>query len=246
MFSGIVACTGSVVEARHVPGGIRLRIAAGALEAAAPVSLHTDAQAAERTVAAAARPGEPAVPGAQLHIAPGASVCVSGVCLTVAGVTGATLDFDVITETLDRTTLGSLAPGDRVNLERSLSVGDAIDGHFVQGHVDGRATVTHVQASPREHVIRLRPEPHLRPFIVPKGSIAVDGVSLTVAALAGDAFSIALIPTTLERTTLAALSPGRRVNIETDVIVRTIVHHLTATVPGDGVTLAKLQAAGFA
>ena len=156
----------------------------------------------------------------------GDSICVSGVCLTVASLSDDSLEFDVISETLDKTTLGQKRPGDRVNLERSLRLGDRLDGHFVQGHVDGTAQVDRVLASPREHVLWLRPQPHLTPYIVPKGSITIDGVSLTIADVADAAFSVALIPTTLERTTLADLRAGFRVNLESDIIARTIVHRL--------------------
>ena len=176
----------------------------------------------------------------------GASLCVSGVCLTVAGVTGGALEFDVITETLEKSTLGSKRVNDRVNLERSLRVGDRLDGHFVQGHVDGRATVTSIKASPREYTIRLRPDASLTPSIIPKGSVAIDGVSLTVAAVDGDTFSVALIPTTLETTTLSLLTGGDVANVETDIIARTIVHRLSEMSASQGITLDALREAGLA
>ncbi len=175
---------------------------------------------------------------------PGASICVSGVCLTVVRTADESLEFDVITETLERSTLGSKRVGDRVNLERSLRVGDRLDGHFVQGHVDGTAAVDRIQESTREHVMWLRPEPSLAPYLVPKGSVAVDGVSLTIAAVAGGAFSIALIPTTLERTTLSSLTAGDRVNVESDIITRTIVYRHAEM--SQGLTLETLREAGFA
>ncbi len=176
----------------------------------------------------------------------GASLCVSGVCLTVAGVEGGELVFDVITETLEKSTLGSKRVGDKVNLERSLRVGDRLDGHFVQGHVDGRATVDRVQASSPEYVVRLLPDSSLTPYLVPKGSVAVDGVSLTIAALTDGAFSIALIPTTLTRTTLSLLTAGDQVNIETDIIVRAIVHRMSEMSASKGLTHQALREAGFA
>ncbi len=176
----------------------------------------------------------------------GSSVCVSGVCLTVTEASGEELAFDVITETLEKGTLGSKRPCDRVNLERSLRATDRLDGHFVQGHVDGKATVDRVVASDREDVIWLRPEASLDPYIVPKGSVAVDGVSLTIAAVAGGAFSVALIPTTRERTTLSQLKAGDHVNIETDIITRTIVHRLSEMSGGGGLTMNALREAGFA
>ncbi len=160
------------------------------------------------------------------HAQTGDSICVSGVCLTVAALTPNQFEFDVIRETLDKTMLGKLRGGDRVNLEPSLRAGDRLDGHFVQGHVDGTATVQRVVANPEEHVLWLRPQQHLIPYIIPKGSIAVDGVSLTVAAIESDLFSVALIPTTLERTTLAGLQAGDTVNIESDMMVRTMIHYL--------------------
>lgn len=176
----------------------------------------------------------------------GASICVSGVCLTVAGTAGQELDFDVIAETIEKSTLGSKRVGDQVNLERSLQVGDRFDGHFVQGHVDGRAIVDRVVTSARQYVIWLRPEQTLVPYIVPKGSVAVDGVSLTIAAIEEGSFSVALTPTTLERTTLSLLTTRDSVNIETDIITRTIIHHLAhLTAPG-GLTVDTLREAGFA
>lgn len=157
---------------------------------------------------------------------PGDSICVSGVCLTVAQKTETTLEFDIIRETLAKTTLGDVVPGETLNLEQSLRVGDRLDGHFVQGHVDGTAVVDRVIATAAEHVVWLRPQRHLFPFIAPKGSVAIDGVSLTIAALDDDRFSVALIPTTLQLTTLCRLQPGDRVNIESDIMARVVIHHL--------------------
>ncbi len=176
----------------------------------------------------------------------GASVCVSGVCLTVADRIAQTLVFDVIAETLGKSTLGSKRPGDRVNLERSLQVGDRLDGHFVQGHVDGTARVTRIVSNPREHVVWLRPQPCLRPYMIPKGSVAVDGVSLTLAAVEDGDISVALIPTTLDGTTLCSLAAGDSVNIETDIIARTVVHRLSNLSGAARLTSDALEKAGFA
>lgn len=175
----------------------------------------------------------------------GDSVCVQGVCLTVAAISGESLEFDVITETLQRTTLGEKHVGDRVNLERSLKVGDRLDGHFVQGHIDGRAAVTAVRSTNREYVIELSPDEQLTPYMVPKGSVAIDGVSLTIAEVRSGDFTVALIPTTLERTTLSTLAVGDSVNIESDIITRTIVHRLAQMNESGGLTLDALQKAGF-
>lgn len=157
----------------------------------------------------------------------GASVSVSGVCLTVAEIDGEHLEFDVVPETLRRTTLGDLRAGARVNLERSLRVGDRLDGHFVQGHVDGTATVAEVIRRSDEHELRFAPERGLMTYMIPKGSVAVDGVSLTIAAAAGDTFTVALIPTTLQVTTLGERCVGDRVNIETDILIRALFHRLS-------------------
>ncbi len=155
----------------------------------------------------------------------GASICVSGVCLTVASRAEHFLEFDVVKETLSKTTLGRKQSGDRVNLERSLRAGDRLDGHFVQGHVDGTATVESVRHDFGEYFLTLRPQALLIRYIVPKGSVAVEGVSLTVAEHQRDLFSVALVPTTLQRTNLASFRAGDAVNIETDLMVRTLVQY---------------------
>jgi riboflavin synthase len=181
--------------------------------------------------------------------APGASICVNGVCLTVAAVNGSRLDFDVMTETCERSNLGRLQIGDRVNLERSLRLDGRLDGHFVQGHVDGTATIRDRRTSTGGPVIWFEPQPGLSPYVVPKGSVAVDGISLTIAEVRGGRFSTALIPTTIERTTLWDKPVGSTVNVETDILVRTIVHWLQQmqTQPGGpGLTLDKLVEHGFA
>lgn len=174
----------------------------------------------------------------------GDSVSVSGVCLTVATIGNRSLEFDVIKETLDKTTLGAKSSGDTVNLERCLRVGDRLDGHFVQGHIDGTASVTEVRSTSAEWVTWLAPEQQLLPYLIPKGSISIDGVSLTIAALRDGAFSVALIPTTLERTTLVSLRIGDRVNVESDIVARTIVHRLES-MSSSGVSIDTLRSAGF-
>ncbi|MCH8150119.1 MAG: riboflavin synthase [Planctomycetes bacterium] len=176
----------------------------------------------------------------------GASVCISGVCLTVAARAPGMLGFDVVTETLQRTTLGEMRLGDKVNLERALPADGRFDGHFVQGHVDGTGTVEQVTPSGQESVVWIRPQSPLWPYMIPKGSVAIDGISLTIAEVRDGAFSTALIPTTLAVTTAASLSAGRKVNIETDIIVRTIVHRLSTMPSSGGLTLSKLHKAGFA
>ena len=176
---------------------------------------------------------------------PGASVSVSGVCLTVSHIDGARLSFDVINETLNRSTLRLLKPGARVNLERSLVVGGRLDGHFVQGHVDAQARLARRIATGGEFVLWFEAGAEPMPCIVPKGSIAVDGVSLTVAAVSGTGFSVALVPTSLERTTLGDLREGDPVNIETDILARTVVHTLSNVSGARGITVEKLTEHGF-
>ncbi len=176
---------------------------------------------------------------------PGASIAVNGVCLTVTDLDGAHLSFDVIKETLDRSTLGRLRAGARVNLECSLQVGGRVDGHFVQGHVDGQARIARRIAAGEESTLWFKADAELTPYIVPKGSIAVDGISLTIAAVSGNEFSVALTPTTLARTTLGDLRQGDPVNIETDILARTVVHMLSNTQRVGGITPEKLHEHGF-
>lgn len=150
----------------------------------------------------------------------GGSVSVNGVCLTAESVDGSRLAFHAVPETLRRTTLGSLEPGAVVNLEPALRAGDAMGGHVVQGHVDGVGRVQSVEAEGEGlRVIVEAPDEILR-YCVEKGSIAVEGVSLTVAELHQDSFGLALIPHTLSETTLADLVPGRDVNLEVDVLAK--------------------------
>lgn len=169
----------------------------------------------------------------------GASVAVSGVCLTARP--GKGLAFDVIPETLRRTALGRLRPRARVNLERAMVAGGRLDGHIVQGHVDGVGSVVSKSRKGGEVALGIVAPPELRSQIVPKGSIAVDGVSLTVVDVADGRFSVALIPTTLARTTLGRLRKGDRVNLETDVLAKYAGKRAESRV-----TLALLRKAGFA
>jgi riboflavin synthase len=157
----------------------------------------------------------------------GASVAINGVCLTVVDRTTSGFSFDVGPETLERTALGRLAPGDRVNLERPLRLGAGLGGHLVLGHVDGVAIVTDVTRVESTARVRFElPGAELAPLLVTKGSVAVDGVSLTVAALDGSGFEVMLIPHTLEVTNLGRLERGHAVNIETDVIGKYVLRSL--------------------
>ncbi len=190
-------------------------------------------------------------PGYWADVPTGGSIAVDGVCLTLTCSDRDDAEFDVITETLRRTTLGDLKPGDKINLQKSLAVGDRIDGHFLQGHVDAVATVARVEQSDLESVwwFSMDRDPML--YITPKGSVAIDGISLTVAVVDSDRFGVALIPTTLERTTLGDKRTGACVNVETDILARTVVHYLQSIRVGDSraaesLTAETLKRHGFA
>jgi riboflavin synthase len=159
-------------------------------------------------------------PATAARVEVGGSVSIDGVCLTVESVDGERMTFHAVPETLRRSSLGRLTAGARVNLEPALLAGDPLGGHYVQGHVDGVGTVRAVE--PEGEGVRLAiaaPAALLR-YCVEKGSIAVEGVSLTVASLDGEGFDVALIPHTLGETTLGDLEPGRPVNLEVDVLAK--------------------------
>jgi len=156
----------------------------------------------------------------------GESIAVNGVCLTVSEIDRPLLGFDVIPETLSKTNLGVVKAGDLVNVERSLRAGDRIDGHFVQGHVDATAKLVEQHAGEKEWRLVVHPPIELMKFVVPKGSVTLDGVSLTVASVARDRFEVALIPTTLNLTTLGTRPIGWPLNFEADILSKTIVSWL--------------------
>ena len=167
-------------------------------------------------------------------VANGDSIAVNGVCLTVASTSGDTFTADVMRETLNRSSLGALAPGTPVNLERSVRLADRLGGHLVQGHVDGTGTI--ISRTPAEHwdVVRigLPPgPPDLARYVVEKGSVAVDGISLTIVSVSATWFEVSLIPETLKRTTLGAKQPGETVNLEVDVMAKYVEKLLNAQGP---------------
>jgi len=172
---------------------------------------------------------EPAGDGSRLTIAAGGlvgelaegdSVAVNGVCLTATVIDGERFSADVVAETLRRCSLGPLREGDAVNLELPLRATDRLGGHVVQGHVDGVGTVAAIEPEGLGRRIRVEAGAELLRYIVEKGSIAVDGVSLTVAEVDGAGFAVALIPETLQRTTLGGAASGRMVNLEVDVLAK--------------------------
>jgi riboflavin synthase len=154
------------------------------------------------------------------ELGPGDSVAVNGVCLTAVEPDGDGFSADVMEETLRRSSLGPLAAGDAVNLELPLRAGDRLGGHIVQGHVDGTGEVASVREEGLSRVVRISAPADLLRYVVEKGSIAVEGVSLTVSDVDEEAFEVSLIPETLERTTLGAAAPGRTVNLEVDVLAK--------------------------
>lgn len=202
MFTGLVEGQGTVRRIASLPVGLRLTI-------------DPDATCFARESASL-----------------GDSIAISGCCLTVVAITSEGLDFEAGEETLSKTCLGRLQEGDRVNLERSLQANARLGGHFVQGHVDGTAVVTKVERNGEWVDMWFQPVPAQHRLLVPKGSIAIQGVSLTIVKVTSDQFSIALIPHTLEVTTLGRIQPGDIVNIENDILGKYVDHLLSARLGG--------------
>jgi riboflavin synthase len=163
----------------------------------------------------------------------GDSLSVDGVCLTVVGLDGDRASFDISAETFDRTSLGALVPDDPVNIERPATLVSRLGGHLVQGHVDGVAETTAVQPDAEGGArLSVRLPGDLRRYVVEKGSITLDGVSLTVAAVRGDEIDVALIPHTRVATTLGAIHPGDAVNVEVDVVAKYVARNIESLMSG--------------
>ncbi len=178
----------------------------------------------------------------------GDSVAVNGVCLTVVNIQGGNLAFDVSPETLDKSSLGGLTTGAKVNLERALRLSDRLGGHIVTGHIDCLATISGRREESGNIIFNFSLSREQLRFIVPKGSVAIDGISLTVNSVSADSFSVNIIPHTAAMTTLHQRHPGDRVNIETDIIGK-YVERLLGRSPGEassGITLETLMRSGFA
>jgi len=191
--------------------------------------------------------------GAELHIVTqtmlpelelGDSVAVNGACLTVEERSETAFVVKVSPETFDKTTLGSLQPGHAVNLERAVRVGDRLDGHIVQGHVDGVGMIESVTEQGEFSLWRFRAPDAVARYLVPKGSVAIDGISLTVVDPAGDRFAVAIIPTTRQRTTLSSKRAGDPVNMEADIFGKHIYHYINRS--QSGLTQQYLAQHGFA
>jgi riboflavin synthase len=171
----------------------------------------------------------------------GDSIAINGVCLTVAALDGARASFDAVGETIARTNLAALSQGQKVNVERSLRVGDRLSGHFVAGHVDAVGTIRSKEKLPTQTVLRVAAPPEVTRLMAAKGSVAVDGVSLTLVDVARDALAVALIPFTLAETTLGTKGPGDAVNIEVDILARYVARQLG----GEGLSEQALREHGF-
>ena len=169
----------------------------------------------------------------------GASIAVNGVCLTVTDLSDDTFSVDVMAETLRRTNLGEPRPGDPVNLERAMPAAARFGGHIVQGHVDGTATVTAREPGDRWEVVRFSLPRDLAPYLVQKGSITIDGVSLTVVEVTDDTFAVSLIPLTLALTTLGSRAVGDTVNLEVDVLAKYVERLLATRFPANAAGAAN-------
>ena len=174
----------------------------------------------------------------------GDSLSVSGVCLSVTETKKRMFFAEVSEETISRTTLRTVAAGSRVNLERSLSLSGRLDGHLVYGHIDGTGTVRDVRHAGRSRVFHIRTDPSIMKYLVFKGAVAVDGVSLTVSSVRPEEFEVTLIPLTLERTTFDRLRPGEAVNVEADIIGKYVLRYLEGQ--GSGISLDFLKKQGYA
>jgi riboflavin synthase len=166
--------------------------------------------------------------GLASELADGDSVAVNGVCLTATEVSDGSFAAEAMIETLERSSLGLLDSGATVNLELALRAGDRLGGHVVQGHVDGTGTVRATRSEGFSRVLEIEPEPRLERYLVEKGSVALDGVSLTVSALHEGRFAVSLIPETLQRTNLGSIGEGSLVNIEVDILAKHVERLLEA------------------
>lgn len=177
----------------------------------------------------------------------GASIAVNGVCLTVAGRTAGGFCADVVGETLKATTLGRRRKGDYVNIERSLRAGDELGGHFVTGHVDGTGKILRIETVSKDRLYFIQVPQLLCRFMAPKGSVAVDGVSLTIQEMKAEIMKITIIPHTLKVTTLGSLKPGDPVNLEADMIARYLASLMDAGTgkAAEPLTIKKLIKKGF-
>lgn len=175
----------------------------------------------------------------------GDSIAINGVCLTITSIANEELSFDAVEETLAKSSLGKLKIGDPVNLERAVSANRLFGGHFVLGHVDGAGSIVRFDQRPGAAILAVRAPADVIRYVVPKGSICIDGISLTVASLSGDVFEVALIPHTIASTNLAGKRVGDVVNLESDIIGKYVEKFVSAQQGGSGVTEKLLADAGW-
>jgi len=179
----------------------------------------------------------------------GDSICVNGACLTISELEGSAATFDVMAQTIGLSTLGQLQPADMVNLERAMPADGRFGGHIVQGHVDGIGKIERIEQGSGQRILWISAAPDLMALMIPQGSIAVDGVSLTIAQADKKQFSVSLIPTTLEKTNLARRKQADKVNLETDLISKWIKQRLDAVLGSANatskITMEKLRQQGF-
>ena len=179
-------------------------------------------------------------------VIPGDSVAINGACLTVTQIKGSEVYFDVSGETLSKTTIGKLAVSDHVNIERSLKIGDKLGGHFVTGHVDCVGVINKIESKIGQSTVWFSVSSEITNSMIKKGSVAIDGISLTIVDLKENLFSVALIPFTLDATTLGSKKAGQKVNIETDMLGKWVKRILTTNDnTTSGVTEEMLKAKGF-
>jgi riboflavin synthase len=179
-------------------------------------------------------------------VSPGDSIAINGACLTVTQIKDSAVYFDVSTETLNMTAIGKLKISDKVNIERSLKMGDQLGGHFVTGHVDGVGVINKVENEPGQCTVWFSASETLINMMIKKGSVAIDGISLTIVEIREGLFSVALIPYTLELTTLGFKKVGEKVNLETDMLGKWVKRILTTNdSTTSGVTEAMLKEKGF-
>ena len=181
-----------------------------------------------------------------VDVSPGDSIAVNGACLTVTQIKDSDVYFDVSTETLNLTAIGKLKTSDKVNIERSLKMGDQLGGHFVTGHVDGVGTINKVENKPGQCTVWFSVSKELANMMIKKGSVSIDGISLTIVEIREGLFSVALIPYTLEVTTLGFKKAGEQVNIETDMLGKWVKRILTTNdTTTSGITEEMLKKKGF-
>ncbi|QEM67904.1 riboflavin synthase [Geobacter sp. FeAm09] len=178
-------------------------------------------------------------------IALGDSVAVNGICLTVTSISGTVLTFDVSPETISKSTFDTLKTGDKVNLERALRMGDRLGGHIVTGHVDCCGMLARIEQASGYHVLSFTLPAEFGRYLVKKGSVAINGISLTVNEVSGDGFTVTVIPHSFATTTLAGLAPGGRVNIETDILGKYIERLAQPWKDSGGLSMKTLAENGF-